>query len=113
MQPCLYLYICLYVCRSLFFDPSIHLHTRTHARARARTHTHTHTQGQQKGLPYRESKLTRLLQHSLGANSVTMMIATLSPEHEAADENISTLTFALSARQVCHPRTGRGFKLEL
>jgi len=58
------------------------------------------SQGQDKGLPYRESKLTRLLQHSLGANSVTMMIATLSPEHEAADENICTLTFALSARQV-------------
>ena len=58
------------------------------------------SKGQDKGLPYRESKLTRLLQHSLGANSVTMMIATLSPEHEAADENICTLTFALSARQV-------------
>ena len=56
--------------------------------------------GQESGLPFRESKLTRLLQHSLGANSVTTMVATLSPNDEAVDENVSTLSFALSARQV-------------
>ena len=55
---------------------------------------------QEYGLPFRESKLTRLLQHSLGGNAMSTLIATLSPADEAADENMSTLAFALSARQV-------------
>lgn len=42
-------------------------------------------------VPYRESKLTRLLQDSLGGNSKTVLIATLSPASDCLDETISTL----------------------
>lgn len=51
-------------------------------------------------IPYRESKLTRLIQDSLGGNTKTYIIATLSPTAECADESISTLKFADRARQV-------------
>ncbi len=42
-------------------------------------------------IPYRDSKLTRLLQDSLGGRSKTSIIATLSPSSAAVDETISTL----------------------
>ena len=53
-----------------------------------------------KHVPFRESKLTRLLQDSLGGNSKTMLIATLSPASDCLDETISTLRFADRAHQV-------------
>ena len=42
-------------------------------------------------IPYRDSKLTRLLQDSLGGNTRTTIIATVSPASNAMDESISTL----------------------
>lgn len=51
-------------------------------------------------VPYRDSKLTRLLQDSLGGNTRTRVIATLSPARECVDETISTLRFADRAKQV-------------
>lgn len=51
-------------------------------------------------MPYRESKLTRLLQDSLGGNTRTCLIAAVSPIAENADETISTLKFADRAKQV-------------
>ncbi|KAI8897043.1 P-loop containing nucleoside triphosphate hydrolase protein, partial [Globomyces pollinis-pini] len=42
-------------------------------------------------VPYRDSKLTRLLQDSLGGNSQTLMIACVSPLFEDMDETINTL----------------------
>lgn len=51
-------------------------------------------------VPYRDSKLTRLLQDSLGGNTRTRIIATLSPTSECLDESISTLRFADRAKQV-------------
>ncbi|CAM9568010.1 unnamed protein product, partial [Laminaria digitata] len=51
-------------------------------------------------IPYRDSKLTRLLQDSLGGNTRTRIIATLSPAHQCLDETISTLRFADRAKQV-------------
>ncbi|GMH75445.1 hypothetical protein TL16_g06767 [Triparma laevis f. inornata] len=51
-------------------------------------------------VPYRESKLTRLLQDSLGGNSKTILIATLSPASDCLDETISTLRFADRAHSV-------------
>lgn len=51
-------------------------------------------------IPYRDSKLTRLLQDSLGGNTRTCIIATLSPARECVDETISTLRFADRAKQV-------------
>jgi hypothetical protein len=51
-------------------------------------------------VPYRDSKLTRLLQDSIGGNSRTFLIATLSPSLSNTDETISTLKFADRAKQV-------------
>lgn len=51
-------------------------------------------------VPYRESKLTRLLQDSLGGNAKTFLIATISPARFNCEETISTLKFADRAKQV-------------
>ena len=48
-------------------------------------------------VPYRDSKLTRLLQESLGGRCKTCIIATLSPSALAADESLSTLQYAQMA----------------
>ncbi|KAI6177620.1 Kinesin-like protein [Aphelenchoides bicaudatus] len=45
-------------------------------------------------IPYRNSKLTRLLQDSLGGNSKTVMIANIGPATYNYDETISTLRYA-------------------
>ena len=47
--------------------------------------------GKSKHIPYRDSKLTRLLQDSLGGNTKTMMVACLSPADNNYDETLSTL----------------------
>ena len=45
-------------------------------------------------VPYRDSKLTRLLQDSVGGNCRTAVVATLNPTAACADESTSTLLFA-------------------
>lgn len=49
---------------------------------------------------YRDSKLTRLLQDSLGGNSMTLMIACVSPADYNLDETLSTLRYANRARKI-------------
>lgn len=51
-------------------------------------------------IPYRNSKLTRLLQPSLGGNARTGVIATVSPAEEHAEETSQTLRFASRAKKV-------------
>eukprot|EP00826_Nyctotherus_ovalis_P054019 TRINITY_DN7055_c0_g1_i9.p1 TRINITY_DN7055_c0_g1~~TRINITY_DN7055_c0_g1_i9.p1 ORF type:complete len:469 (-),score=126.37 TRINITY_DN7055_c0_g1_i9:613-2019(-) len=51
-------------------------------------------------VPYRDSKLTKILKDSISGNTRTCLIATVSPTAECADETISTLTFANSAKKV-------------
>ncbi|KAJ3694926.1 hypothetical protein LUZ60_000303 [Juncus effusus] len=51
-------------------------------------------------VPYRDSKLTRLLQDSLGGNSKTAMIACISPADCNAEETINTLKYANRARNI-------------
>ena len=51
-------------------------------------------------VPYRDSKLTSLLMHSLGGNSVTLMLACLSPSDRHYDENLSTLGYAARAKRI-------------
>ncbi|XP_034113944.1 chromosome-associated kinesin KIF4 [Drosophila albomicans] len=51
-------------------------------------------------VPYRQSKLTRLLQDSLGGNSVTLMIACVSPADYNVAETLSTLRYADRALQI-------------
>lgn len=51
-------------------------------------------------IPYRESKLTRLLQESLGGRTKTCIIATVSPEKANMEETLSTLDYALRAKSI-------------
>jgi kinesin family protein 4/21/27 len=51
-------------------------------------------------IPYRDSKLTRLLQQSLGGNSRTVMIACISPAESNAEESINTLRYAERTRNI-------------
>jgi hypothetical protein len=55
--------------------------------------------------PYRDSKLTRLLQDSLGGNSRTIMIACVSPADYNIDESINTLRYATTARSIQNTAT--------
>lgn len=56
--------------------------------------------GKSTHIPYRNSKLTRLLQDSLGGNSKTVMIANLGPALYNVDETISTLRYANRAKNI-------------
>ena len=56
--------------------------------------------GKSKHIPYRDSKLTRLLQDSLGGNTKTLMIACLSPADNNYDESLSTLRYANRAKNI-------------
>lgn len=51
-------------------------------------------------IPYRDSKLTRILQDSLGGNSKTTMVGTVSPMSVAYLESVTTLKFANRAKSV-------------
>lgn len=51
-------------------------------------------------IPYRDSKLTRLLQDSLGGNSITLMIACVSPADYNLEETVSTLRYADRAKKI-------------
>ncbi|XP_027135593.1 kinesin-like protein KIF17 isoform X2 [Larimichthys crocea] len=56
--------------------------------------------GRSKYIPYRDSKLTRLLQDSLGGNTRTLMIACLSPADNNYEETLSTLRYANRAKSI-------------
>ncbi|CAJ0640091.1 4934_t:CDS:10 [Entrophospora sp. SA101] len=51
-------------------------------------------------IPYRDSKLTRLLQDSLGGNAQTLMIACISPAAFNLNETVNTLKYANRARNI-------------
>lgn len=51
-------------------------------------------------VPYRDSKLTRLLQDSLGGNSHTLMLACVSPSSSDSTETLNTLKYANRARNI-------------
>ena len=54
--------------------------------------------GKSHHIPYRDSKLTRLLQDSLGGNTKTIMIAAVSPADYNYEETLSTLRYASRAK---------------
>ncbi|CAL1372500.1 unnamed protein product [Linum trigynum] len=56
--------------------------------------------GKQRHVPYRDSRLTYLLQDSLGGNSKTMIIANVSPSISCAAETLNTLKFAQRAKLI-------------
>ncbi|KRX05883.1 P-loop containing nucleoside triphosphate hydrolase [Pseudocohnilembus persalinus] len=58
------------------------------------------SQGKSRHIPYRDSKLTFILKDSLGGNSKTCIIATISPSISAYSETLSTLHFAQRAKLI-------------
>jgi kinesin family member 5 len=58
------------------------------------------TSGKKSHVPYRDSKLTRLLQESLGGNACTVMIICCSPSTYNAPETVSTLRFGNRAKSI-------------
>jgi hypothetical protein len=56
--------------------------------------------GKSSHVPYRDSKLTRLLQDSLGGNVKTCMIANISPIESSTEETLSTLRYADRAKRI-------------
>lgn len=60
----------------------------------------TDTSKSRSHIPYRDSKLTRILEDSLGGNCKTTMIANISPAHDSFCESISTLKFATRAKKI-------------
>merc|ERR1719460_1636837 len=53
-------------------------------------------------IPYRDSKLTRILQETLGGNFKTSLVVTCSRSSLHAEETLSALTFATRAKSVCN-----------
>jgi len=51
-------------------------------------------------IPYRDSKLTRVLQESLGGNALTTMMAAMSPAKTNFEETLSTLNYAKRAKTI-------------
>ncbi|KAL0351801.1 UNVERIFIED_CONTAM: Kinesin-like protein KIN-7F [Sesamum calycinum] len=58
------------------------------------------SKGRNGHIPYRDSKLTRILQNSLGGNARTAIICTMSPAHSHVEQSRNTLLFASCAKQV-------------
>ena len=57
-------------------------------------------EGKQNYIPYRDSKLTRILRHALGGNSRSTIICTISPAAMNYHLTLSTLRFATRAKVV-------------
>ena len=58
------------------------------------------TDGKSTHIPYRDSKLTRILQESLGGNSRTTLIINCSPNSYNAEETLGTLRFGVRAKAI-------------
>jgi len=58
------------------------------------------TDGKSTHIPYRDSKLTRILQESLGGNSRTTLIINCSPNSYNVEETLSTLRFGVRAKKI-------------
>lgn len=63
-------------------------------------------------VPYRDSKLTRLLQESLGGNSKTSLIINVSPSNFNSSESISSLRFGYRAKEIKNkPRVNKEYTI--
>ncbi|CAA0407012.1 unnamed protein product [Arabidopsis thaliana] len=58
------------------------------------------SKGKNGHIPYRDSKLTRILQNSLGGNARTAIICTMSPARSHVEQSRNTLLFAICAKEV-------------
>lgn len=58
------------------------------------------SEGQAQHVPYRDSKLTRILQPALGGNARTTIVCTITPASCFSEESLTTLKFANSAKNI-------------
>lgn len=66
----------------------------------------------QNHIPYRESKLTRLLQDSIGGKTKTLLISTISPAKINLEETLSTLEYSLKVKNIENkPQLGQDLDL--
>ncbi|RNF03811.1 putative kinesin-like protein [Trypanosoma rangeli] len=72
----------------------------SHLRRQQTVFTRSKTSPWEVHVPYRDSKLTRLLKESLGGNTRTVMLATVSPSCTCFEETFSTLRYAARARSI-------------
>lgn len=63
------------------------------------------TSADRKHIPYRDSKLTKLLMDSLGGSSLALMIACVSPSPDHTEETLNTLHYASRARNIINRPT--------
>jgi len=71
------------------------------------------TDGKSIHIPYRDSKLTRVLQESLGGNSKTCLIITCSPSVYNESETLSTLRFGERAKKIKNkPKVNKEYTVE-
>lgn len=71
------------------------------------------TDGKSTHVPYRDSKLTRVLQDSLGGNSKTSLIITCSPSSYNEQETLSTLRFGMRAKTIKNkPKINREYTVQ-
>uniref|UniRef100_A0ABM5FA84 StAR-related lipid transfer protein 9 isoform X1 n=1 Tax=Pogona vitticeps TaxID=103695 RepID=A0ABM5FA84_9SAUR len=83
-------------------------HTDNHCGAHSNSHR------RQAYIPYRDSVLTWLLKDSLGGNSKTIMIATISPASSCYNETMSTLRYASNAKNIINkPRINEDANVKL
>ena len=80
-------------------------HSKPNTNATGATSTATaaatsNTSSSKAHIPYRDSKLTRLLQNSLGGNAKTVIILTISDAKKHLQETLSTLRFGARARSI-------------
>ncbi len=58
------------------------------------------TEVNKKHIPYRDSKLTRLLKESIGGNCLTRLIINISPSAVNSSETVSSLRFGARAKMI-------------
>ncbi|XP_047307040.1 kinesin-like protein KIN-7E [Impatiens glandulifera] len=58
------------------------------------------SKGRNGHIPFRDSKLTRILQNSLGGNARTAIICTMSPAHSHVEQSRNALLFAICAKEI-------------
>ncbi|CAK7913484.1 kinesin-like protein Cin8p [[Candida] anglica] len=76
------------------------------------SNNHMNSSNNSNHIPYRESKLTRLLQDSLGGKTKTALIATISPAKINTEETTSTLEYASRAKNIKNkPQLGQDSEL--
>jgi hypothetical protein len=93
----------LLCCRSALASSASHLFTTIHVDCIGSINAlveQAKNPKKQPFIPYRNSKLTRVLQESLGGNSITVMIAALSPALCNFEETLSTLKYANRAKAI-------------